>query len=148
MANTFRMYQRTVTCKYLIYCDLFYTSPRMAKKLETAFAEAATTLEQFHTVVRKIIVVLPPWVLTRVVRKNAVTPPPSQWAKHTACCGPMGGSAYGGASDGGSRYGACSRRKPAINRKWRRLLVTRVWSPSRAIAAMSASGIPRPWASP
>jgi hypothetical protein len=33
---------------------------------------------------------------------------------------------YGEESDGGSRYGAGFRRKPAINRKWRRLLVTRV----------------------
>src|SRR5262249_9580041 len=73
---------------------------------------------------------------------------PPQWSKDRALLCAQRRELYEAGSDWGSRYGACSRRKPAINRKWRRLLVTRVWSPSRAIAAINASGIPRPWASP
>src|SRR5262245_61282989 len=77
---------------------------------------------------------------------SGCTPP--RWSKARALLCAQGRELYGAGSDGGSRYGACSRRKPAINRKWRRLLVTRVWSPSRAIAAISASGIPRPLVRP
>jgi len=65
---------------------------------------------------------------TPPARRDSSGCTPPRWSKARAVLCAYGRKLYGAGSDWGSRYGACSRRKPAINRKWRRLLVTRLWS--------------------